>query len=558
MAEAMHISSPDLLTCSICLEVLNEPVCIPCGHNYCMFCINKYWETAERFSCPQCREIFPSKPKLSKNITVANIVEELKTSRHGNPTSQMGDELPEAECDLCTWKKLRAVKFCVSCKVYLCGPHIQNHKADGAQRRHKLVRPSRNRQNTMCLKHQKRLDVFCLTDQICVCQQCATTEHKKHVIMDLERARAEKQIQLGIALCQIRLETQDLSMKLKKMQENSDSVQFLAEREMGKCKDSFKELLEATEKTQMKVMDQIKEQKNTNVWKADRLMRQMKEELEEVNKREAKLTQLSEIHNHIQFLQSFPFLHISSQETKDFSITIDDNFSFENLRLEVSSMKERVDELSKWNFRRPTEKAPEAPISNVPSPIPSPRDALLPYACSLTLNPNTANKNLYLFKGNREVTCIKMRRTVPAHPARFDNVFQVLCSEGLFGSRFYWEVERCGEGAVIGVTYFGIDRKGKDASCIIGHNDKSWSLFCSDSSCAAYHNDQEVVLNVASSHRIGVYLDWPANCLSFYSISQQTSLLHRFRTNFTGPLYPAFSLYPDSHVRIVQVDSPFC
>ncbi|XP_039621492.1 tripartite motif-containing protein 16-like protein [Polypterus senegalus] len=580
MAEALHISSPDMLTCSICLEVLNEPVCIPCGHNYCMFCINKYWETSKRFSCPQCREIFPSKPKLSKNITVANIVEELKKSRHSFPTSQMEDDLPEAECDLCIGKKLRAVKFCVICQVYLCGPHIQHHKTDRARRRHKLVKLSRNRQNTMCSKHQKRLNLFCLTDQTCVCQWCATTEHKMHVIMELERARVEKQIQLGTALCQIRRETQDLKKKLKKMQENSEAVQFLAEKEMGNCKDSFKELIEATEKTQQKVIDQIKEQKNINVWKADRIMRQMKEELEEVNKREAELNQLLETHDNIQFLQKFQLLNISSQETKDFSITIDDNFSFEDLWLEVSSLKERLDELSKGKFRRPSEKAPEAPtsnvpspipsprdallpspeapISNVPAPIPSPRDALLPYAHSVTLDPNTANKNLYLFEGNREVTCINMRRIVPAHPARFDNVFQVLCSDGLFGSRFYWEVERCGQGAVIGVTYVDIDRKGKDASCIIGRNDRSWSLFCSDSFCSVYHNDQEVILNAAPSHRIGVYLDWPAKCLSFYSISQQTSLLYRFKTNFTGPLYPAFSLYPDSRVRIVQLDSPFC
>uniref|UniRef100_A0A8B9ZFU8 RING-type domain-containing protein n=1 Tax=Anas platyrhynchos TaxID=8839 RepID=A0A8B9ZFU8_ANAPL len=44
-------------SCSICLGYFQEPVSIPCGHNFCRECITRCWEGLEaNFSCPQCRQ----------------------------------------------------------------------------------------------------------------------------------------------------------------------------------------------------------------------------------------------------------------------------------------------------------------------------------------------------------------------------------------------------------------------------------------------------------------------------------------------------------------------
>ncbi|MGH0129904.1 UNVERIFIED_CONTAM: hypothetical protein FKN15_018758 [Acipenser sinensis] len=83
----------------------------------------------------------------------------------------------------------------------------------------------------------------------------------------------------------------------------------------------------------------------------------------------------------------------------------------------------------------------------------------------LTLDPNTAHRNRWLSEGNRKVTCRKETQPYPDHIERFNRWAQVLCREGLSGTRCYWETKWSGEEAVIGVTYKGINRKGEDDSC---------------------------------------------------------------------------------------------
>ncbi|XP_064818592.1 NLR family CARD domain-containing protein 3-like isoform X6 [Oncorhynchus masou masou] len=184
------------------------------------------------------------------------------------------------------------------------------------------------------------------------------------------------------------------------------------------------------------------------------------------------------------------------------------------------------------------------------------KPGLRKYACDLTLDPNTVNRLLSLSEENRKVTCRRQERRYPVHPDRFEDCEQVLCREGLTG-RCYWEVERSGGGAVMGVTYKGIKRRGGGIDCGIGYNDKSWSLVCSDYSYKACHNNNHTTIDVhsSSSHRVGVYLDWPAGTLSFYRVSSDSlTHLYTFYTTFTEPLYPGFRVYDvTSSVSLCQV-----
>ncbi|XP_044213698.1 protein NLRC3-like [Thunnus albacares] len=168
------------------------------------------------------------------------------------------------------------------------------------------------------------------------------------------------------------------------------------------------------------------------------------------------------------------------------------------------------------------------------------------YACEVSLDPNTAHRNLILSEDNKAVMVGKEKQPYPDHPERFDEWKQLLCSDGLNGC-CYWEVRWRGR-VNIGVTYRGIKRRGDSDACCFGWNDQSWSLFCSDKGYSAWHNYTATDISTSppsDSNRVAVYLDWPAGTLSFYSLPSTVSSikhihLHTFHSTFTEPLYPAF------------------
>uniref|UniRef100_UPI003AAB43D3 protein NLRC3-like n=1 Tax=Centroberyx gerrardi TaxID=166262 RepID=UPI003AAB43D3 len=168
-------------------------------------------------------------------------------------------------------------------------------------------------------------------------------------------------------------------------------------------------------------------------------------------------------------------------------------------------------------------------------------DILRRYGCDLTLDPNTAHRELRLSEDNRRVMWLWEEQPHPAHPDRFDRSVQVLCREGLTGRR-YWEVEWSGL-VRVAVAYGGTGRKGKGGDSRLGFNDKSWTLECHGDRYIAWHGGRDAAVPVPSSgsNRVGVYLDWPAGTLSFYRVSSDTrSLLYTFCGTFTEPLYAGF------------------
>uniref|UniRef100_A0A8C7Y8T9 Tripartite motif-containing protein 16-like n=1 Tax=Oryzias sinensis TaxID=183150 RepID=A0A8C7Y8T9_9TELE len=166
------------------------------------------------------------------------------------------------------------------------------------------------------------------------------------------------------------------------------------------------------------------------------------------------------------------------------------------------------------------------------------REDFMKFYHQITLDPNTANRNVSLSEQNRTATWTMIKQNYSSHPDRFAERSQVLSAEGLTGC-CYWEVEWSG-GVFIAVAYKDRSGAGTWDESVFGFNDKSWALRCSNTEYTFYHNNRCVSIAAPRSSRVGVYLNHKAGSLSFYSVSDSMTLLHKVQTTFTQTLYAGF------------------
>uniref|UniRef100_A0A8C1V133 FinTRIM family, member 66 n=1 Tax=Cyprinus carpio TaxID=7962 RepID=A0A8C1V133_CYPCA len=170
--------------CSICLDLLKDPVAIPCGHSYCMEWINDYWKKNDQlgvFSCPQCGQTFSPRPVLNRNTILADMVDKLKKLELLGNCQIYDSCVPgDVTCDLCTSIKQKAVMSCLVCLASYCQHHLQAHYKSPALKKHKLIEASMNLQEKICPHHDKYLEMYCRTDQQCICLLCVMDDHKGH------------------------------------------------------------------------------------------------------------------------------------------------------------------------------------------------------------------------------------------------------------------------------------------------------------------------------------------------------------------------------------------
>ncbi|XP_064190403.1 tripartite motif-containing protein 16-like [Anguilla rostrata] len=534
MAEGGGLLDQDQLSCPICLDLLKDPVTIPCGHSFCMGCIKGYWDQDEHtgvYSCPQCRRTFTPRPVLGRNIMLAEVVEKLKKTGHqAAPPAHCYAVPGDVACDFCTGRKRKAGKSCLACLASYCETHLQPHYESPAFKKHKLVKATGNLQEKICSHHDKLLEVYCRTDQQCICLLCVMDEHRGHDTVSAAAERTEKQKQLGATQREFQRRIQEREKELQDLRQTVQSLQRSAQAAVEDSERIFTELISLIERRRSEVKELIRDQEKAEVSRAEGLLERLEQEIAELRRRDTELEQLSHTEDHIQFLQSCqPLCALPGPEDLP-SIAVSPHVSFEAVRKSVSELKEQLEELIKASG-----KVKEANILELKT-----REDFLQYSCQLILDPNTAHLYLGLSEGNREVTYVGGIQPYPYHPKRFEYRPQVLCREGLSG-RCYWEAEWSGDKLFIAVSYKEISRKGGSDDSALGQNNKSWSLRC-NGVYSFWHNNLHTKIHVPSS-RIGVYLDHRAGTLSFYSVSDTMTLLHRVQTTFTQPLYPAFGVW---------------
>ncbi|XP_023821055.1 tripartite motif-containing protein 16-like [Oryzias latipes] len=511
--------------CSICLDLLKDPVTIPCGHSYCMKCIQGFWEEKEKYiySCPYCRKTFAPRPVLEKTIVLENLLEMLKINH-----CYAGPE--DVVCDVCTGRKLKAIKSCLICLASYCEKHLQPHLDAAAFKTHKLVEPSKNLQENICFCHDEVMKMFCRTDQKSFCYLCSVEEHKGHDTVSAAAERTERQRELEESQQQIQQRIQDREKEVKLLQQEVEAINHSADQTVKDSEKIFTEMIRLIQKRSCDVKQQIRSQQQTEVSRVKDLQEELEQEITELKRRDAELKQLSLTEDHSQFLLNYPSLPPLSESTHSSSINVRPLRYFEDVTAAVSELRDKLQDILREEWTNISLTVTHVDVL-LPEPEPKSRADFFKYSLQITLDPNTAHRRLLLSEENRKMTVMEK---LQSHSDRFTDYGEALGKERLTG-RCYWEVEWKGYFVYVAVAYKNISRSGDESG--FGFNDKSWALYCSQDNFFFFHNSIQTSISAPGSSRVGVYLDHRAGVLSFYSVSESMTLLHRVQTIFTQPLH---------------------
>ena len=207
-------SSPDavpvdeiesLLTCSICLETLNDPRTLPCFHSFCKCCLETFVKKQREkavgkeikdFNCPTCRSVFTLEPKeevegMSGSHFIRNMLDVMAIQRRAKV----------AKCSRC---ENSATRRCVTCDIFMCEGCFAIHESWPGFKKHKILtineltqpeNQGKTRGTLHCKEHKdKKLKFYCETCKELICRYCMDFNHVRpdHSCLPVEKV-AEKQ-----------------------------------------------------------------------------------------------------------------------------------------------------------------------------------------------------------------------------------------------------------------------------------------------------------------------------------------------------------------------------
>ncbi|XP_060917562.1 E3 ubiquitin/ISG15 ligase TRIM25-like [Labrus mixtus] len=544
MAQRGNQLDQDRFCCSLCLDLLKVPVTTSCGHSYCMKCIKSHWDTEDEkrvYSCPQCRHVFTPRPVLLKNTMLADLVEELteKTGRQAAPADHCYAGSEDVACDVCTGRKLKAQKSCLQCLASYCAKHLRPHFEVPPLKKHELVEPSKKLQENVCSRHDEVMKIFCRTDQESICYLCLMDQHKGHDTVPAAAERSERQREVEVSRQNVQETIKFRKKDLKLLQREVAVINGSADKAVEHSEKIFTELIRLMEKRRSDVKQHVRSQQQTEVSRVRELQEKLEQEITELKRRDAELEKLSQTQDHNQFLHDYPSLSPLVESTHSSGIKICPTRYFEDVTAAVSDVRDILQDVLREKWINISQIVTDVYVLLSETMT---RAEFLKYSCDITLDPNTAHTDLSLSEGNRKVNFVWEQQSHSSNPDRFSHYSQVLSKESLTG-RSYWEVEWRGGEVCVAVAYKNISRAGSSDECGFGYNDKSWALDCDNGSYNFWHNKVSTPVSGPGSSRIGVYLDHRAGILSFYSISDTMTVLHRVQTTFTQPLHAGLKMY---------------
>ncbi|XP_030576600.1 E3 ubiquitin-protein ligase TRIM39-like isoform X2 [Archocentrus centrarchus] len=307
MDSASSLLCEEQFLCSICLHDFTDPVSTPCGHNYCKNCITEYWDNSNVTQCPLCKKRFRRRPQLQVNTEFRDMVKHISSMRVKGGEEDLAKP-GEVPCDVCDGPKRKAHKTCLVCLTSYCQTDLEPHQRVASLKKHKLIDPVSNLKDRVCQKHDKLLELFCCTDQVCICFMCLKDDHVTHETAPLERAFREKKAWLENVTSEMKEMENTKSGHVKEAKHSAQQNKEESERELADIVEVLGALVSSLLKRQDELIKLIQKKHKEVEKQAESHIAQLEEEVVELRRKRSKLTQYLQTEDHLHFLQSCPSL----------------------------------------------------------------------------------------------------------------------------------------------------------------------------------------------------------------------------------------------------------
>ncbi|XP_061579018.1 E3 ubiquitin-protein ligase TRIM21-like [Cololabis saira] len=525
MSAGSNLRSADQFLCSICLDVFTDPVTTPCGHNFCKTCITHHWDVNVLYKCPICQETFNTRPQLKVNTFIREMVSEFRREAQQKSSSssseQQAAEPGEVPCDVCTGTRLKALKSCLVCLLSYCEIHLEPHLTASRLKRHQLVEPVENLEDRICTKHDKPLELFCKTDQTCVCMLCPVLDHKTHEFVPLREEYEGKKADLEKTEAEIQQMIQKRRLKIQEIKESLKISNDAADREKAEGVQVFTDLKESVERRLKEFMKEMEDKQKTAEKQAEDFIKDLEQEICELKKRSSEVEQLSRSEDHLHLLQRFSSLK-DAPPTKNWTEVRVHPPSYEG------TVVRAVDQLEK-NLREKMKKLFEAELRRIQQ-----------FEVDVTLDPDTAHPGLILSDDGKQVYDDDVEKNLPDNEERFCTCVGVLGKQSFSSSRFYFEVQvKAKTEWDVGVARESVNRKGQ---ITLSPQDGSWTVWLRNGNEYEANDRPSVRLHLSSPpEKLGVFVDYEEGLVSFHDVDTAALIYSFTGCSFREKLHPYFS-----------------
>ncbi|CAI5671757.1 E3 ubiquitin-protein ligase TRIM39-like [Oreochromis aureus] len=340
-----------------------------------------------------------------------------------------------------------------------------------------------------------------------------------------EEEKESKRIKTQIKKTQEQYQ-QMIQTRIRKTEEIKQSMELSKrnkEREIQASVQAATMMISAIERNQALLIEEIEQKQEVAEKRAEELLKEISQEINELQKRRSELHLLEHIENPVQLQQNFLRLNAPMSVKHWADVRVQSDSYVGTVRRTFSKLVDICQELEK--------KLCAEEVSKINK-----------YAVDVTLDPVTAAGWVVLSPDGKKVSLSSQqwRNPLPDDPRRFNSCVAVLGKQSFTSGKRYWVVQ-VGDKRDwdLGVARESINRKG---AITVRPDNGYWAICRRNGGSLCACAGPSVTLHLKEiPQKVGIFLDYDEGSVSFYNTEAKTHIYTYSGLTFTEPLYPYFN-----------------